>query len=65
MLGYDWLVPVVGLDEPGALSYLQDALARRDELSADAARSLGKVGTLLDAYKVELARLIRTAKAGS
>jgi polysaccharide pyruvyl transferase WcaK-like protein len=61
MLGYPWLVPVSGMDEAGALVYLEDALGQRGVLAADAAQSMRKVAALLDTYKAELATLISSS----
>ena len=63
MLDYPWLVPVTGMDEDGALRYLEGALAQREELAANAAQSMKKVAALLDSYKAELARLMPAAAA--
>lgn len=57
MLGYDWMVPVTGASTDAALAYLQDCLARRETLAADARQSLKKVAEPLQAYKTELREL--------
>lgn len=62
MLGYRWLIPVGGIDASEALAYLQDALDRRAELSSDAAASTAKVDERLNAYRLELERLISGAQ---
>jgi polysaccharide pyruvyl transferase WcaK-like protein len=63
MLGYPWIVPVSGMDEAGALVYLESALGQRGELAADAAKSMKKVAALLDTYKAELATLMSASVA--
>jgi len=63
MLGYPWIVPVSGMDEAGALVYLEDALGQRGGLAADAAKSMKKVAALLDTYKAELAKLMSASVA--
>jgi colanic acid/amylovoran biosynthesis protein len=63
MLGYNWLLPVTGYDEDGALAYLNDCLDRRDELAADEARGMANVEALLSAYRDELASFLSDAMA--
>jgi polysaccharide pyruvyl transferase WcaK-like protein len=57
MLGYQWLVPVRGVDEEGAHAFLMDSLARRAELASDMSVGMAKVGGLIDAYRAELRQL--------
>lgn len=57
MLRYPWLVPVRGMDNNAALSYLHSCLDRRDELRLDEARGMRQVEVMLDAYRAELRRL--------
>jgi polysaccharide pyruvyl transferase WcaK-like protein len=57
MLGYPSLIPIGGVSEDDALSYLLDSLERRSELAADATASVTKVGEMLSSYQAELVRL--------
>ncbi len=59
MLGYDWMVPVTGMDTDQALAFTLDALDRRDELAAAEARAMGQVTAKLDAYREVLRTLFR------
>lgn len=59
MLGYDWMVPVTGMDTDQALAFTLDALDRRDELAAAEARAMGQVTAKLDAYREVLRTLSR------
>lgn len=55
VLGYKHGVPVRGLSTAEALAYLQDGLARRDELRAEIQAGLRTVEAKLDVYREELA----------
>lgn len=61
MLDYSWVLPVTGLDEDGALAFLEDCLDRRAQLAGDAARGMARVADLLDAYRAELRTLFLAA----
>ncbi len=61
MLGYNWLVPVTGLDETGVLNLLNDALSQRRELALAEAAGMQKVGDLLDVYRARARDLLRLA----
>jgi polysaccharide pyruvyl transferase WcaK-like protein len=63
LLDYPWLVPVKGVDEAGALAYVLDALERRDELSAEIRKGLGKVDGLLEVYRSGLVALFQDVAA--
>lgn len=57
MLGYDWLVPVKGVGDDEAHAFLIASIERREELSRDISKGMGKVGALLDTYRAELRKL--------
>lgn len=62
MLGYDRMLPVRGYDDTGAVAFVLDALDRRAELAATAARGMEKVTGLLANYRAALRDLFaRTA----
>lgn len=63
MLGYGWMVPVAGTDTQSALAYVEDCLARREQLAADEKAGMTKVAALLDAYKAELRALFSRARS--
>jgi polysaccharide pyruvyl transferase WcaK-like protein len=56
-LGYSWLVPVTGMNADQAAAYVLDCISRREELADDAAKSMARVSSLLDAYRAELRSL--------
>lgn len=62
LLGYEALVPVRGMSEDQALDFLNDCLARRDELAKAELKGLGEVERLLDVYRGELKGLFATAR---
>ncbi len=64
MLGYDWIVPVKGMDEDAALTFLARSLDQRAQLAADGAQGMTRVADLLDAYRAELRRLFDSLKGG-
>lgn len=61
MLGYDRMLPVRGYDDASAVAYVLDALDRRDELAATAARGMEKVTGLLANYRAALCDLFTKA----
>lgn len=61
MLEYPWMVPVNGIDTDGALAYMHDCFARRDELARDEQAGMLKVNGLLDNYRDALTRLFVSA----
>jgi colanic acid/amylovoran biosynthesis protein len=63
MLGYDWILPVKGVQEDQALAFLGDCLDRRSELARDEAEGMSKVEGLLEAYRAELRRLLSRVAA--
>ncbi len=58
-LGYRWLVPVSGMDDAEALTFILDALDRRETLSRDMATGMSRVNHLLDTYRRSLRMLFR------
>lgn len=54
MLGYDRLIPVQGVSEAEARSYLFKCLSMREQLSSEIAIGMSKVDDLLNAYRTEL-----------
>jgi colanic acid/amylovoran biosynthesis protein len=58
MLGYDWMTPVKGMDDDQAVAFLKDCVARRSELTRDSAVGMTRVEALLEAYRVELRKLL-------
>lgn len=54
MLGYDFLLPVRGMDTAKALVFLVEGLERREEMRAQMIRGMDKTEALLDAYRDEL-----------
>lgn len=61
MLGYDRMLPVRGYDDAGAVAFVLDALDRRAELAAAAARGMDKVTGLLANYRAALRDLFTLA----
>lgn len=57
-LGYDWLVPHVGMDSTRGIALILEAFDRRADLRAEIASGLGKVEARLDAYRTVLASLL-------
>lgn len=62
LLGYDWLIPVQGVDETQAIAHVMHAVDSRDELAAGARQGMAKVGALLDTYRDALRSLFRAAR---
>lgn len=53
-LGYDYLLPVRGMDTDGALRFLLDALDRRAEMRKAIAAGMERIEALLDNYRAAL-----------
>lgn len=63
MLGYNWLLPVTGMNRDQALAYLLNAFERRAELAADIKPGMGRAESLLDGYKRILRELFAEVSA--
>jgi len=67
MLGYQWLLPVTGMDNVEALRFTLDAISRRADLAVDEAAGMAKVQGLLAGYRATLRSLfaeVRDAPIG-
>lgn len=53
-LGYDFMLPVKGVDTDAALAFLMESLERRDEMRVAIGRGMDRIEALLDAYREEL-----------
>jgi len=62
MLGYDWMIPVAGMDEDQAVAFVLNALERRPDISADIERGLSLVEEKLDIYRDALRSLFSKIK---
>jgi colanic acid/amylovoran biosynthesis protein len=60
MLDYGWTLPMRGYDTDAAVDYVLDCLARRAELAVDAVKAGAKAQSLLDGYRTELRRFLRS-----
>jgi len=62
VVGYPWLIDTLGKTTDEALAYIQDCIARRDELAKDCIAALSRAGPLLDAYRSELKDFLSKAR---
>lgn len=63
-LGYDRVLPVVGMDEAQAVEFVLDSIAQRDQLDRPAHDGAAQAATLLDEYREVVRSLIASIMPG-
>lgn len=63
VVGYPWLIDTTGKTTDEALAYIEDCIARRDQLATDCLGALERAGPFLDVYHRELKDFLAKSKA--
>ncbi|KAA9013033.1 polysaccharide pyruvyl transferase family protein [Sphingobium limneticum] len=63
MLEHEWMVPVTGMTDDGAVDYVLGAVEQREQIAAAERRGMTRVDGLLDIYRGELHRVFAEAMA--